>query len=68
MITASSQRIGRREYNARRSARADRRLIGVDHRIGQPADPAHQRHRAIAQPVKLGQPAWLEPRRHEHHV
>ena len=51
-----------------RHARLDRRLVGVDDRVGQPADAADQRHAAIAQAVKLGQPARLEARRHQHHV
>ena len=40
-------------------------LVGVDHRVGQAADPGHDRDRAVAQAVELGQAAGLEARRHE---
>ena len=42
---------------------ADRRLVGVDHRVGKAAGARHHRHAAIAQAVELGQPAGLEARR-----
>lgn len=36
--------------------------VCVDHGVGEPADPGHDRHAAVAQPVELGQAAGLEPR------
>ena len=57
-----------RELEAGRDARPDRRLVGVDHRIGEPAGACDDRHAAIAQAVELGQPARLEARRDEDRV
>ena len=60
--------IGRCELEAGRDACGNRRLIGVDHRVGEPAGAGDDRHAAIAQAVELGQPAWLEARRDEDRV
>ncbi len=40
----------------------------VDHRVGKPARPAHDRHRSVAQGVHLRQTARFEPRRHQEQV
>ena len=41
----------------------ERRVIGIDDRIGEAADTRHHRHAAIAQAIELRQPAGLEARR-----
>src|SRR5947208_925568 len=40
----------------------------VDHRVGQPADAAHQRQAAVLEAVHLREAAGLEERRHQRHV
>jgi hypothetical protein len=40
----------------------------VGHRVGQPADPAHQRQRAVGEAVQLGEPAGFVVGRHHYHV
>ena len=55
----------RAEHDAGGDAVVQRRLVGVDHRVGQPADPGHDRDRAVAQAVELGQAAGLEARGHQ---
>jgi hypothetical protein len=46
------------------------RLSGrrINHRIGQTADPPHQRQGAVAQGIKLGQTTGLETRGNEQNV
>ena len=44
------------------------RARSQSHRVGQAADAAHHRHRAVAQAVHLVEPARLEPRRHQEDV
>ncbi len=44
------------------------RWRAINHRICQPADPAHQRQRAVSQAVKLGQPARFKTRGHQDHI
>ena len=48
--------------------RGQRHFVGVDHRVGQAADARDNRQRAIAQGAELGQPAWLEARRHQQRI
>ncbi|NJO38469.1 MAG: hypothetical protein HC871_13760, partial [Rhizobiales bacterium] len=50
----------RREVKAGGDPVGERRLVGVDHRVGKAADPRHDRHAAIAQTVELGEAAGLE--------
>ena len=57
-----------RELEAGGGPRRHRRLVGVDDRVGEPADAGDDRHAAIAQPVELGQPARLEARGDEMRV
>ena len=45
-----------------------RRVVLVEHGVGQSAHGAHDRHRAVAQRDELRQPARLEMARHDHHV
>ena len=45
-----------------------RPLVRVDDRVREPAGPAHDRRRPVAQGDHLALPAGLEPRRHEEHV
>ena len=59
---------GRLEGEACRLIRLQRIVGRVDHRVGQAADPPHDRHRAVAQAVELGQAARLEARGHEDRV
>ena len=49
-------------------ARLERRLVGVDHRVGEAAGARDDRHAAVAQAVELGQPAGLEARRDQDRV
>ncbi len=40
----------------------------VGHRVGQPADPPHQRQRAVGEAVELGQPQGSKSGGHHDHV
>ena len=64
--TSSRPRAGR--IASRRDAGGERRFVGVDHRVGEPADARDDRHRAVAQRAELGEPAGLEARGHEKEV
>ncbi len=60
--------VGGIELHAGRDARRQRRLVGVDHGVGEAADARHQRRRAIAQRAELRQAAGLEARRHDEEI
>ena len=49
--------IGRRELETGRDAGRYRRLVGIDHRVGEPASAGDYGHAAIAQPIELCKPA-----------
>ena len=57
--------IHRRKLEAGGNAGIERRVIGIDHRIGKTAGARHHGHAAIAQAIELGQAAGLEARRHQ---
>jgi hypothetical protein len=65
-VEAGGERVRgiRVDLDAGRDAVAECRLVGVDHRVGQPAHARHHRHATIAQAVELGQAAGFEARRH----
>ena len=69
-IDGVSERVlrGRRELDAGRDASSGRRLVGVDHRVGEAADARHDRRRAVAQCAELGEPAGLEAGRHDDEI
>ena len=58
----------RREVEAGADAGGERHLVGVDHRVAQPADMRDDRQRAVAQGAELRQAARLEARRHQQRV
>ena len=68
MRALQRRNLDRQELDAGGDAAVERGEVGVDHRIGKAADPRHQRHAAVAQPVELRQPARLEARRHQHRI
>ena len=45
-----------------------RHLVGVDHRVAQPADMRDNRQRAVAHGAELRQAARLEARRHQQRI
>ena len=58
----------RRKLNPRGGIGRKRRIIGVNNRIRQSADPRHDGHAAITQSIKLREAAGLKTRGNENGV
>ena len=68
MARSSAGPVDWQELEAGGDAAVEGGEIGVDHGVGEAADPRDQRHAAIAEAVELGQATGLETRRNQHRI